>query len=76
MSNHISHNHKPNVRGPYHGEGRMPSAPTGYDLEVRPDSTHSLDYAKQYQMPLGSFRSGNNGRTDLNLNGNVLGGSL
>ena len=62
MSNHIHYNGKPNPRGPYHGEGRMPKAPSSYELETRDESTLYTDYSKLYQMPLAKVFHGNNGR--------------
>jgi hypothetical protein len=61
MTNQTLNHRIANARGPYHGEGRMPSAPTSFELETRYKSTHDTNYSEQYQMPVGGLFHGNNG---------------
>ncbi|VVB78124.1 Uncharacterised protein [uncultured archaeon] len=54
------------VRGPYFSD-RTESDPTGPRTEVRPESTHAINYSVQYGIHLRKMFKGNNGRTSGGL---------
>jgi hypothetical protein len=65
MPNHGEHY----ARGPYYGDRTLVEASTNPQPHLRYDSTHDVNYADDYHMPLRKVFHGNNGRTNVNACG-------